>query len=40
MDGGSKYFTDNSGERSVPGVLTLLTGPGLTRPISRVLDLE
>jgi hypothetical protein len=40
MDGGSKYFTENSGQRSVPGVLTLLTGPGLGRPIQRVLDID
>lgn len=39
MDGGSKYFSDNSGQRSVPGVLTLLTGEGLTRPIPRILDI-
>jgi len=40
MDGGSKYFAENSGQRSLPGVLTLLTGPGLGRPIQRVLDIE
>lgn len=39
MDGGSKYFTENSGQRSVPGVLTLLTGEDLIRPIVRVLDI-
>lgn len=39
MDGGSKYFTENSGNASVPGVLTLLTHPDLVRPIPRVLDL-
>ena len=40
MDGGSKYFEENSGQRSVAGVLTLLTGPELQRPITRVLDIE
>lgn len=39
MDGGSKYFAENSGQQSVPGVLTLLTGNGMTRPIVRILDL-
>ncbi len=39
MDGGSKYFAENSGQRSVPGVLTLLTGPGLARPHIRILDM-
>ncbi len=40
MDGGSKYFAENSGQQSVPGVLTLLTHKELVRPIVRVLDLE
>ena len=39
MDGGSKYFTENSGQMSVPGVLTLVTHPELARPIPRVLDI-
>ena len=40
MDGGSKYFAENSGQRSVPGVLTLLTGPDLVRPIQRILGID
>jgi hypothetical protein len=39
MDGGSKYFTENSGQQSVPGVLTLLTNSELSRPIPRVLEI-
>lgn len=40
MDGGSKYFAENSGQCSVPGVLTLLTGPKGQRPILRIIDIE
>jgi hypothetical protein len=39
MDGGSAYFAANSGQQSVPGVLTLLTHPRMTRPQIRILDL-
>lgn len=39
MDGGSAYFAVNSGQQSVPGVLTLLTHPEMTRPQIRILDL-
>lgn len=40
MDGGSRSFAELSGQESVPGVLTLLTGPGLRRPWIRLLDIE